>query len=266
VLIYPVGLGVAGAAIGTVVAEAGAAVALLVLGARALGLRGVGRQSLRIQRQAMAELLAVSRNLFLRTASLLTGLLLTTAIAARMGTVVVAAHQIARELWTMLALVLDGFAIAAQAMIATALGAGDTTRAMAESKRLIAWGLAAGVVIAAVYLPLGGVLPGVFSRDAAVLAAVGSVWVIVAALQPVGGIVFVLDGILMGAGDFRFLFLSTAAAALVALVPVGVLSLAQGWGLRGVWAGMAALMLVRLFTIVWRWRTGRWITAGRLDA
>ena len=266
VLIYPVGLGVAGAAIGTVVAEVTAAAAFLVVGARALGLRGVRRDVLRIQRRAMTEILVISRNLFLRTASLLTGLLLTTAIAARMGTVVVAAHQIARELWTMLALVLDGFAIAGQAMVATALGAGDTARAMAESKRLVLWGLAAGLVIGALYLPLAGVLPGVFSSDAGVLASVASVWAVVAALQPVGGVVFVLDGVLMGAGDFRFLFASTAAAALGALVPVGLLSLAQGWGLRGVWAGMAALMVVRVVSIVLRWRSGRWMTAGRLDA
>lgn len=266
VLIYPVGLGVAGAAIGTVVAEVAAAAALLVLGARALGLGGPGRASLRIERRAMTEILNISRNLFLRTASLLTGLLLTTAIAARMGTVVVAAHQIARELWTMLALVLDGFAIAGQAMVATALGAGDTARALAESKRLTAWGMVGGLVIGAAYLPLGGVLPAVFTRDAAVLASVSSVWIIVAALQPVGGVVFVLDGVLMGAGDFRFLFLSTAGAALGALVPVGLIALAQGWGLAGVWAGMSALMLVRLVTIVARWRSGRWMTAGRLDA
>ena len=260
VLIYPAGLGVAGAAVGTVIAEALAAAAFAVLGARAFG-----PGSLRIQRRPMTEILRVSGSLFLRTASLLSGLLVTTAVAARMGTVVVAAHQIARELWTMLALVLDGFAIAGQAMVAAALGAGDTARAVAESRRLIGWGLAGGLVIGVLYLPLGGVLPGVFTRDAGVLAVVGTVWVIIAALQPVGGVVFVLDGILMGAGDFRFLFTSTAAAALGVLVPIGVVALSQGWGLRGVWAGMAAMMLVRLATTLVRWRNGRWMSASRLD-
>lgn len=255
-LIYPVGLGIAGAALGTVVAEVGAATAFLVLGARRLSSAG-----LRIDRSAMTEIARVSRDLFLRTVSLLFGLLITTAIAARMGTVVVASHQIARELWTMLALILDGFAIAGQAMIATALGAGDAVRARAYSRRLLGWGLAGGVVIGALYLPLGGVLPGVFTNDPEVIASVAGVWVIVAALQPVGGIVFVLDGILMGAGDFRFLLASTAAAALGALVPVSLLALVLDWGLRGVWFGMVAMMAVRLVSMVWRWRSGGWIGA-----
>lgn len=256
VLIYEAGLGIVGAALGTVVAEVGGAVAFLWLGARRFRL-----VSLRLDRHAMTDIIRVSRDLFLRTASLLTGLLITTAVAARMGTVVVASHQVARELWTLLALVLDGFAIAGQAMIATSLGAGDRALARAQSNRLVGWGLAGGALLGLIYLPLGGVLPGVFSTDAAVLAGVGSVWVIVAALQPLGGVVFVLDGILMGAGDFRFLFGSTALAALGVLVPLSAVALLLDWGLPGVWAAMSAMMAVRLLATVWRWRSGGWARA-----
>ena len=256
VLIYPVGLGIAGAAIGTVVAEVGAAAAFLVLGRRRLS-----PPSLDIDPPAMRAIVRISRDLFLRTASLLVGLLVTTAVAARMGTAVVAAHQIARELWTLLALVLDGFAIAAQAMVATALGARDVARARADSRRLLLWGLGAGLLIGAVYLPLGQWLPRVFTSDASVISTVSGVWVLVAALQPIGGVVFVLDGVLMGAGDFRFLFWSTAAAALLFLAPVSVAALWFDWGLQGVWAGMAALMAVRLVTMVARWRSGAWAVA-----
>ena len=253
-LIYPVGLGIAGAAAGTVIAEACAAIAFLVLGRRRFA--GV---SLRIERTAMGEIIRVSRDLFLRTASLLTGLLITTAIATRMGTVTVAAHQIARELWTLLALVLDGFAIAAQAMIATALGAGRPSEAIAVSRRLVGWGVVSGSGIGVAYLALARVLPGVFTSDAQVLDAVSSVWIIVALLQPIGGIVFVLDGVLMGAEDYRFLFASTAGAALLVLVPLGLVAIAMGWGIQGVWVGMSGLMAARLVLMVLRWRTGRWV-------
>ena len=256
VLIYPVGWGIAGAAAGTVVAEVGSAAAFLFLGARRFA-----PASLRIDRRAMTEIVRVSRDLFLRTLSLLTGLLVTTAVAARMGTVVVAGHQIARELWTMLALVLDGFAIAGQAMIATSLGARDSALARRQAGRLVAWGAAGGLLLGMIYLPLGGVLPGVFTTDGAVLREVRSVWVIIAMLQPVGGIVFVLDGVLMGAGDFRFLLASTAAAALAVLAPLGIVALLLDWGLVGVWLAMAAMMAVRLGTMVWRWRSGRWAGA-----
>ncbi|HVM00745.1 MAG TPA: MATE family efflux transporter [Egibacteraceae bacterium] len=257
-LIYPGGLGVVGAAYGTLLAQTGAAVAFLVLARR----RGrFPLPGLRVDLVAMRAIGRISRDLFLRTGSLLTALLVSTAAATRMGVEVVAAHQIARELWTMLALVLDGFAVAAQAMVGTALGAGRHERARADARRLVGWGLATGTVAGAGYLALAVPLPRLFTGDPAILAEVAAVWLVVAALQPVGGVVFVLDGVFMGAGDFRFLLWSTAAAALGALVPVCLAALTFGWGLPGIWAGMAALMVVRLAATSARLAGGRWATS-----
>lgn len=259
-LIYPAGMGVAGAAWGTLLAQIGAASAFLVLGRRAFrGVDGEGPGSLRVDRVAVRGVVRISTELFLRTAALLTSLLIATAVAARMGTVTIAAHQIARELWVMLALVLDGFAIAGQAMIGAALGAGQPDQARADARRLVWWGIIAGTVIGVAYLALVGPLPRVFTGDDAVLAEVRGVWWIVAALQPIGGVVFVLDGVLMGAGDFRFLLVTTGAASLAGLAPVALLALTFGWGLGGVWAGMAVLMAVRLATAVPRLLGGRWL-------
>lgn len=258
-LIYPAGLGIAGAAWGTLMAQSAGAVAFLVLGRRAFG-----PPALRVEPAAMRRIAGISRDLFLRTAALLAGLLISTAVAARMGTVVVAAHQIARELWTMLTLVQDGFAIAGQAMIGTALGAGLVADARATALRLLAWGTGFGIVVGAVYLALAGVLPGVFTTDPEVLAAVGTVWGLVALLQPIGAVAFVLDGVLMGAGDFRFLLWSTAAAALGGLVPVCLLALRYDWGLPGIWWGMVAMMVTRALLTLWRLRSGAWtVAAGR---
>jgi putative MATE family efflux protein len=184
--------------------------------------------------------------------------LISTAVAARMGTITVAAHQIARELWTMSAFVLDGFAIAGQAMIATALGADRGDEARDVAWRLLRWGIGFGVLVGLGYLALTDVLPRVFTTDAGVLAAVGAVWVIVAAVQPIGGIAFVLDGILMGAGDFRFLLWSTALASLGVLAPVCLIALRLEWGLRGIWVGMSMMLVVRAVLTVWRLRSGTW--------
>ena len=257
-LIYPGGLGVVGAAYGTLLAQTGAAAAFVLLARRK---DRFPLPDLRVDPVAMRAIVRISRDLFLRTGSLLAALLVSTAVAARMGVETVAAHQIARELWTMLALVLDGFAVAGQAMIGTVLGAGRPEQARAEARRLVGWGLATGTVIGAGYFALAGPLPRVFTTDPAVLSEVAAVWLVIALLQPVGGVVFVLDGVLMGAGDFRFLFVSTAAAALGALVPVCLAALVFGWGLPGIWAGMAALMAVRLVTTVGRLSSGKWATA-----
>lgn len=252
-LIYPAGMGIAGAAVGTLLAQTVGAVTFLALGHRRFSPPG-----LRVEPDAMRRIAGISRDLFLRTAALLAGMLIATAVAARMGTVTVAAHQIARELWTMLTLVQDGFAIAGQAMIGTALGAGLIAEARGVALRLLRWGAGFGIVVGVTYLLLDGVLPGVFTTDPEVLAAVGTVWVIVALLQPIGGVVFVLDGILMGAADFRFLWWSTALAALGGLVPVSLLALRLGWGLPGIWLGMVVMMVARAVLTVWRLRSGAW--------
>ncbi|HEX6257739.1 MAG TPA: MATE family efflux transporter [Euzebyales bacterium] len=252
-LIYPAGLGIAGAAIGTLIAQTAGALTFI-----ALGRRRFAPPTVRIDPTAMRRIASISRDLFLRTAALLSGMLVATAVAARMGTVTVAAHQIARELWTMLALVQDGFAIAGQAMIGTALGAGLIDEARRAAMRLAGWGTGFGFVVGGAYLLAAQVLPRVFTTDAAVLAAVATVWGIVALLQPIGGVVYVLDGILMGAADFRFLWWSTTLASLGGLVPVCVLSLWFGWGLRGIWIGMVVMMVMRAVLTVQRLRSGAW--------
>jgi putative MATE family efflux protein len=254
-LIYPAGLGIVGAAWGTVLAQTGAALAFLLLARGRFPTPG-----LRVDPSAMRRIAVISRDLFLRTAALQAGLLVATAAATRLGTTTVAAHQIARELWVMLALVLDGFAIAGQALIATSLGAGRPDLARADARRLTLYGLAGGALIGLGYLALAGPLPRVFTTDPAVLAEVRDVWVLIALLQPVGGVVFVLDGVLMGAADFRFLFWSTALAALGGLVPLALLAVHLGTGLVGVWYGMVALMALRLVLTLARLRQGGWAT------
>jgi Na+-driven multidrug efflux pump len=143
-------------------------------------------------------------------------------------------------------------------MIATALGAGRVAEARGVALRLLAWGTAFGFAVGAAFLLAGDVLPRVFTTDPEVLAAVGAVWGMLALLQPIGGVVFVLDGILMGAADFRFLWWSTALASLGGIVPVCLLSLRYGWGLPGIWIGMVVMMVARGELSVWRLRSGAW--------
>jgi putative MATE family efflux protein len=247
VLIYPVGMGVRGAALGTLLAQTGAAVTFLVLGHRVLPL--VDR---RIEPAAMSSIVRISRDLFLRTLALLSGLLVTTAVAARMGIVVVAGHQVVREVWSLLALTLDGFAIAAQAMVGTSLGARRVDEAHRTSMRLLWWGGLVGAGLGIVVWLAGPLIAPIFTSDADVLAQIDQVWWLVALAQPAAGIVFAADGILMGAKDFRFLLVTTALAALGALVPLALLSLWADWGIVGLWISMVTLVLVRLIAVLWR--------------
>jgi len=257
-LIYPAGLGVSGAAWGTLLAQTGAALTFLRIGSRTVR---PGTRS--FEPRQMRQLIRVSRHLFLRTLSLLSGTLVTTAVAVRMGVTVVAGHQIVREVWTLLALTLDGLAIAAQGMIGTALGQGRSRYAAGLARRLLRWGVMAGVILAPLILALGSVAPKVFTRDAVVLAQVGQAWWILALILPMGGLVFAADGILIGASDFRFLMWSTGLASLAVLVPTAVAAYAFGWGITGLWAGMAGMLLARLVTSMWRILSGGFLPDPR---
>ena len=108
---------------------------------------------------------------------------------------------------------------------------------------------------------LGGVLPRVFTSDAAVLDQLALIWPMFAAMIPFAAVVFALDGILIGAGDTRYIAGAMVLAAAVTIT-VDLCALAFGWGIVGVWAGMLALMTVRLLTMAWRFAGDRWALVG----
>ncbi|MCW0213385.1 MAG: MATE family efflux transporter [Pseudonocardia sp.] len=206
--------------------------------------------------------LALGRDLILRTAAFQACFLSATAVAARFGAPSVAAHQIVLQLWNFQALVLDAVAIAAQSLVGAALGAGGAARARAVAKQVTRYGLILGVGFAVLFAALYPVLPGVFTADPATLAAVPVAWWFFAALQPVAGVVFAIDGVLLGAGDAGFLRTTTLLAAAVGFLPLIWLSLVFGWGLAGIWAGLSLFMLVRLVAVGLRTRSGRWAVTG----
>ncbi len=196
----------------------------------------------------LVPFLKVGRDLFLRTASLVGTMTLATAMAARVGVTAVAAHQVAAQLWTFLALLVDALAVAAQALVSKHLGADDPESAREVANRLVQWGLAVGVGLGLGFWALRPVLPGFFTDDPDTVAAFLDVYLFVVVLQPLNGLVFVGDGIYMGAEAFPYLakaMIGTALAAAVVLLLVNPM----GWGLVGVWWGIATLMVGRILTL-----------------
>ena len=250
------GLGLVGSAWANVLGQCVGAG--LFLGALARESRG----SWRPRPAALRAQLALGRDLVARSLAFQACFLSAAAVATRFGAPVAAAHQIVLQLWSFMALVLDAIAIAAQSLVGAALGAGDAGRARALAARVTRYGLVLGVGFGVLFAALSGVLPPVFTPDAAVLAAVPIAWWFFAALQPVAGVVFAIDGVLLGAGDAAFLRTWTLLAAVVGFLPLIWASLAFGWGLAGIWAGLAAFMLVRLVAVLLRVRGGRWAVTG----
>jgi Na+-driven multidrug efflux pump len=209
----------------------------------------------------MRRLVKVGRHIFVRTAALMAAFTLAGALVTRFGDASIAAHQIVFQLWLFLALVLDAIAIAGQVIVGRALGAGFADRAYDASARMIWLAVYAGALFAAVLLALGGILPHAFTGDELVLDRVAAIWLLFAAMQPLNGAVFALDGILIGAGDGPYLAWSMVAS-FAASAAVAVAAYALDWGIVGVWSALVVLIAVRLVLMWRRFASRRWLVTG----
>src|SRR5215813_8040576 len=262
--IFVLGLhwGIAGSAWGTVIAQYAAAAAYLVmvaLGARRAGVRlGVDLPGLKAAARTGASLV-------IRTLALQAVLIAATAIAARQGNAAIAAHQVAFRIWSFLAFALDAIAIAGQAITGKYLGAGDVAGARAATNRMIGWGVGCGAVFGVATLAVRPLLPGLFAAAPPVAHLLLVVLLVVAAGQPVAGVVFVLDGVLIGAGDQDYLAVAGIASTAVFAVAAAVV-VATGAGLLGLWFAISAWLAARFVTLTLRARGSRWLVTGAVRA
>jgi putative MATE family efflux protein len=253
-LIYPAGLGVQGAAWATVIGQTGAALAFVVVLARRMH-----APRWRPHLPTMGALITVGADLAVRTGSLLLALTLATSVAARMGGSTLAAWQIALQIFLLLSLAIDALAVPAQAIVARHLGAGAPQRAREVGRRLIAWGLAVGSAFALLLAPTAPVVARLFTDDPGVADGAAGLLLSLALVQPVAAAAFMLDGILIGAGDTRLLAgAMVICSALFVAIAVGALQ--RGWGTAGLAAGLGAWLAARALTTALRFAGGRWAT------
>jgi MATE family, multidrug efflux pump len=266
-LVYGAGLGIAGSAIGTVLAQTGMATALVIT---------VLRKALRLGAPLAphtAGILFAARGgvpLLIRTLALRGVIIATTVVAARYGDTVLAAHQIVATVWNGLAFALDALAIAGQAITGKALGASDADQARSAATTMARWGIGAGILTGIVLLPLSPVIGRVFTTDPAVITAAAGAFVVVAIFEWLAGFVFVVDGVLMGAGDTVWLAVAMVLAG-VLWVPVTLGASADGQALPGgfgqplaglwVWFG-GGFIALRGIGLWWRFRADTWLVTG----
>ncbi|RKF27085.1 MATE family efflux transporter [Micromonospora globbae] len=254
-LVYPAGLGLTGSAIANATAQTLGG----VLFAAALAAE---RVPLRPRPRLIRQQLVLSRDLLIRGAAFQASFLSATAVASRFGAAAVGAHQIALQLWFFTALVLDALAIAAQSLVGAALGAGDDEGARALARRIGLLGGACGVAFAVLIAAGAGVVPSWFSSDPLVREQAMVAWPWFVAMQPLAGVVFALDGVLIGAGDVRYLRNLTVTAALGGFLPAIWLAYGLDLGLGGIWAGLTLFVVLRLVALLLRLRSGGWVVVG----
>lgn len=261
-LVHPVGLGIAGAAWGTVIAQTGMAAGLVVV-----VVRGARRHEAPMAPHPGGVLRAALGGvpLLVRTLALRAVLLITTWYAAGLGEAELAAHQVAMTVWSALAFALDALAIAGQAITGKSLGAGDVAGTREATSTMLRWGVWFGVVLGVLVVAGHRVIPLGFSSDPRVHTALAAALLVVALGQPVAGVAFVLDGVLIGAGDTRWLAVAQTLFLLAYLPMVGVLlvlDLDGTRGLVGLWLAFTAFMTVRSLGLWLRSRSEAWMVVG----
>jgi MATE family, multidrug efflux pump len=252
------GFGLAGSAIGTATAQWLAGIAYLAVMVR---LARRQRVSLAPDLPGVLQAATASGPLVVRTLTLRAALLITVIVASTISPAALAAHQVATNIWGLLALALDAIAIAAQTLTGHALGAGDAVRTRALTTLMTWWGLVAGVVLGLLLLAGHRVLPALFTPDLQVQDLLATVLLVQAVWQPVNGVVFVLDGVLIGAGDARYLAIAGVITLLV-FVPLAALVWRAEAGLVWLWWAFGAFMTARLVTLVVRAHGTSWMRLG----
>lgn len=252
------GWGIAGSAWGTVLAQSGSAAVYVWVVLRAARRHG---SPVHPDLEGLKTAATAGFGLLLRTAALRVVLIVGTSIAARMGDQEIAAYQVGFQVWTLLAFALDAIAIAGQAITGRYLGASDVAGTRAVTRRMVLWGIGSGVVFGLLILLVRPWLPHLFTSDGGVHELLFASLLVVALLQPVAGVVFVLDGILIGAGDGMYLAVTTLIATLVFL-PAAVAAYRVDAGLLGLWAAIGLWMLTRMVTLGLRARGDRWMVTG----
>ena len=256
--VYGLDLGIAGAALGSLIAQTAAAGFL-----GTVVLRGARRHGAAIRFRPAGVITAARAGgwLILRTATLQISITVTTVTATSLGAVALAAHQVANSLWSLLAFALDAIAIAAQAVIGRYLGAGDVPMARRLTRRMIGWGVVAGIAFGAAVSLTSPLYVPLFTPDPEVQALLGQVLLVFAAITPVAGIAFVLDGVLIGAGDGRYLALAGLISMLAYLPLVWIVYRSEA-GLVWLWAAYGGWILARTITLLVRARSDAWMRTG----
>lgn len=259
-LIFHAGLGIAGSAIGTIICQWGMAAAYLVV-----IIQGARRHdaSLGLRFSDISDTWSRAKWLIIRTAALRIAMIVMTVVATRLGSVALAAHQLMNSIYGMSAMALDALAIAAQALTGKYLGAGDKGTVRTITDRVVTWSLGGGAVVAGILLVIAIILPDVFTPDAEVQRTLTAMLIVFLVAQPLAGYVFVLDGVLTGAGDTRYLAGAMTVALAVFLPFAGSLAIIDPDGIAGptwLWAIFTFVFLgARAATLRHRIRQDAWM-------
>lgn len=214
--------------------------------------------SWKVRPKVIIRQLVLGRDLIVRSLAFQVAFISAAAVAARFGSASLAAHQVLLQLWNFLALILDSLAIAAQSLIGAALGANNASHARAVGVRIVLYSTLFSATLATVFALGNGLIPRLFTSDAVVLERMSIPWWIMVGMVVLGGVLFALDGVLLGAGDAAYLRTITIASVVFGFLPGIAIAYVSEGGLPIIWAGLALFILIRTIAVAMRFQSMKW--------
>ncbi len=177
-----------------------------------------------------------------------------------MGEVALGANAIVWQIWALVSYGVDGYAFAAETLVGNYLGSKNYVKARQVTKCILMWGIGIGVFFSVIYGLALGPIAQAFTEHQEVVDLILSLQLLIALIQPLNAVVFVFDGIFIGANDLGYLFRAMVMASLGIFVPAALLMVYWlDWGIQGVWLAYNSLMIGRFLTLLPRYRGGRWL-------
>lgn len=262
ILVYPLDMGIGGSALATVIAQWASLGVYFVVVLKALRLESV---PLSPSWPGVIRSFRASSPLLIRNLSMRTVVIVSTAVAARIGSPELAAHQVAFTVWTTLSLAIDAVAIAGQAIIGRLLGASDSRGARDAVRRMVELSIGLGAVLGILIFAGRHLIAPIFSADPEVRDLLADTLIIIALIQPLAAWVFALDGVLIGAGDNRYIAAAQVVTVIV-FVPLALTVLAFDLGLSGLWWALVGWVVIRFLLMLRRQLGGTWAVEGAIRA
>ncbi|MXY82499.1 MAG: MATE family efflux transporter, partial [Gemmatimonadetes bacterium] len=170
------------------------------------------------------------------------------------------ANAVILQVWGLTSFAVDGFAHAAETLVGRCLGAHLFVEARQFAWRIICWGVGLGAGFGLAYFAALEPIAALFTPHREVVQQVGALYVLIALLQPLNAVVFVFDGIFIGASDMGYLFKAMALATFGVFLPSALVFIYWlDWELVGAWMAYSGLMVGRFVTLWPRYRGDAWL-------
>ena len=209
---------------------------------------------------AMKRLLQTNAFLFGRTLCLQFAGFVTLGMVSRMGEAPLAANAVILQIWGLTSFAVDGFAHAAETLVGRCVGGRLFAEARQFARRILGWGLGLGAGFGLAYLAALEPIAALFTPHRDVVEQVGALYVLIGLIQPLNAVVFVFDGIFIGASDMGYLFKAMVLATLGGFVPAALVFIYWlDWELAGAWMAYSGLMVGRFVTLWPRYRGDAWL-------